>query len=195
MRSRKSSQVGDTLINSTDQARATTITVADTLGQTNSVGLGFAAGWELFTALNQFFDRAHGRPWRASYTFTKPVRVQCPPHTACRVIASEPMFMDKGEVNITRGDITWRVRNVSFVSPDPTGTPAYRVAQTPIKQLTVGPGQWAPPSVLSGSLARAGRSASALASPPRMLSARALARARPSLEVRTTQDERFATVT
>ncbi len=142
-------QVGETLINVSPQVQTATVNVADTVGQTNSVGLTLSKRWRIYAALDHAIAVTHGHHWVPSHTFTQRIRVRCPARTACQVMASEPMLLDRGETRITLGGTTWRLRDLAFASPDRDRSPAYAIEQSPLARRDAGRREWGSRTVLS----------------------------------------------
>jgi hypothetical protein len=122
-------QVGNALINNTDEQQETTVTVADTVGSTDSVEVGLKVGGKLAELLDVEISAKYAHEWTQEHTFSQDVRVFCPAHHKCWINAVAPMYRDTGNFTVTLGNTTWNLQGVYFDSPDPTRGGAYSVEE------------------------------------------------------------------
>lgn len=130
-----SHEVGSALVNNTDQTQDTTISTSDTVGNSNSVGVKVSVetGLTLFgQELKTKIEGSYGHTWTSSHEFSQSVSVHCPAHHRCALFATQPMWRTTGDFTLTMGNTTWHLHNVSFDTPDTTGSGAYEVDSTPL---------------------------------------------------------------
>jgi hypothetical protein len=120
-------QVGNALINNTDEEQETDVTISDTVGSTDSVEISVKVGAKLFKVVDVSVTAKYSHEWTREHTFEQKVRVRCPAHTKCWIMGIAPMLRDTGDFHLTLGNTTWNVRGVYFDSPDPNGNGAYEV--------------------------------------------------------------------
>jgi hypothetical protein len=120
-------QVGDALINNSDEPQETKITVEDKVGSSDSVEVGVKAGGKLFELLDVEISAKYDHEWTQEHTFSQEVRVDCPAHHKCWIDAVAPMYRDTGNFTVTLGNTTWNLTGVYFDSPDPTRGGSYSV--------------------------------------------------------------------
>ncbi len=131
--------VGNALINSTDEAQSYSVSVSDTVKETNSVNISIAVKFKL-TAFGQELENSitasYGHIWETSHAFTQTVTVKCPAYHRCLIFATQPMYRTTGNFTLTMGNTTWHLDDVSFLTPNPDGTGAYQVTSEPVKRTT-----------------------------------------------------------
>jgi hypothetical protein len=120
-------QVGNALINNTDERQDTTVTVKDTVGSSDSVEVGVKVGGEIAELLDVEVSAKYGHEWTQEHTFSQDVTVHCPAHHKCWINAVAPMYRDTGNFTVTLGNTTWNLTGVYFDSPDSTRTGSYSV--------------------------------------------------------------------
>jgi hypothetical protein len=125
-------QVGDALVNNTDEDQDTSIATTDTLQESNSLSISASAETDIFETVKVKVTAAYGHVWTTSHTFTQTVDVHCPAHNRCSISATEPMLRDTGDFTLTTGNTTWQLRDVYFDTPDPDGNGAYIVNSQPL---------------------------------------------------------------
>jgi hypothetical protein len=124
-------QVGDALINNTDEEQETTINASDTVGSSDSVSVSLSAETTLFETVTVAIETSYNHTWTDSKTFSQSVDVHCPAHNRCVILATQPMLRDAGDFTVTLDNTTWHLRDVYFDTPDPTGNGgAYEVDST-----------------------------------------------------------------
>jgi hypothetical protein len=120
-------QVGNALINNTDEPQETRVTVEDTVGSSDSVEVGVKVGGEIAELLDVEISAKYDHKWTQEHTFSQEVRVDCPAHHKCWINAVAPMYRDTGNFTVTLGNTTWNLTGVYFDSPDPTRGGSYSV--------------------------------------------------------------------
>jgi hypothetical protein len=125
-------QVGNALINNTDEEQETEIRVEDTVGSSNSVGVDMKLGGKLFKVVEVAITGKYEHEWSTEHTFEQSVTVHCPPRSKCWISATSPMLRDTGNFTIKLGNTTWNLTGVYFDSPNPNGNGAYQVDSRPL---------------------------------------------------------------
>ena len=122
-----SHQVGNALVNNTDEDQDTSIAISDAVGSSDSVGTKVSLEAKLGTIVKASIEASYDHEWTTEHTFRQTVDVHCPPHNKCTIMATAPMLRDTGDFTLTMANTTWHLRDVSFDSPDPSGNGAYEV--------------------------------------------------------------------
>jgi hypothetical protein len=120
-------QVGNALINTTDETQDTRVAVEDKVGSSDSVEVGVTAGGKLFELLDVEVSAKYDHKWTQEHTFSQDVTVHCPAHHKCWIDGVAPMYRDTGNFTVTMGNTTWNLTGVYFDSPDPTRSGSYQV--------------------------------------------------------------------
>jgi hypothetical protein len=122
-------QVGNALINNTDETQETRVTVEDKVGSSDSVEVGLTVGGEIAKLLEVEISAKYDHEWTQEHTFSQEVRVDCPAHHKCWINAVAPMYRDTGNFIVTLGNTTWNLTGVYFDSPDSTRGGSYSVEE------------------------------------------------------------------
>jgi hypothetical protein len=120
-------QVGNALINTTDVDQDTRVTISDTVGSSDSVGVDVKAGGKIAGIVDASITAKYSHEWTREHTFTQDVTVHCPPHSKCSIMDTAPMLRDTGNFTVDLGNTTWNLPGVYFDSPNPAGNGAFLV--------------------------------------------------------------------
>jgi Ca2+-binding RTX toxin-like protein len=127
-----SHQVGNALINNTDEEQETDVKISDTVGSTDSVEISLKAGAKILDVVEVSITAKYSHEWTREHTFEQRVTVNCKAHTKCWIMGTAPMLRDTGDFRLTLGNTTWNLPGVYFDSPDPNGNGAYEVDSQPL---------------------------------------------------------------
>jgi hypothetical protein len=114
--------VGKPVSNTSDVEDETTLTVKDTVGTTDSVGIDVKVGGKILGVVEASITGKYEHEWTEEHTFSQSVTVRLPPHQKCWVEATSPMLRDTGNFTMKLGNTTWNLTGVYFDTPDPNGT-------------------------------------------------------------------------
>jgi len=130
-------QVGNALINNTDEEQETSIKVEDKVGSTDSVEVGVRVGGKLAEIVDVEIMAKYAHEWTQEHTFGQDVRVHCPARHKCWIDAVAPMLRYTGNFIVTMGNTTWNLSGVYFDSPDPNPGPG-RGAAFKVDECVIG---------------------------------------------------------
>ncbi|WP_427016799.1 hypothetical protein ACQCSX_19155 [Pseudarthrobacter sp. P1] len=114
-------QVGHTYNNPTNMTSRKTVSGQDTVGVSDSLGVGVKVGTTLFGVIDAEISAQYNHEWTKQHTFSESVEADVPPFGSVWLSASEPMIRDTGNFTITMGNTTWHLKDVYFDSPDASG--------------------------------------------------------------------------
>jgi hypothetical protein len=138
-----SHQLGGALVNNSALEQDTRVTISDTVGSSDSVGVDVKAGGKIAGIVDLSVTAKYSHEWTHEHTFTQDVTVHCPPYTKCFILATAPMFRDTGDFTLTLGNTTWNLPGVYLDSPNPNGNGNYEIDTQPLtasQRATLPPG-------------------------------------------------------
>ncbi len=126
-------QVGGSVANDTDNVEVDqAITISDTVGGSNSVGVDVKVGGKIAGVVDVSVTGHYSHEWTYSHTFTQTIHTNVPAHTKVWIDATQPMLRDTGNFAFTLGNTTWNLYGVYFDSPDPNGNSGYVIKSAPL---------------------------------------------------------------
>jgi hypothetical protein len=125
-------QVGNALLNNTDEVQSTEVDVMDAVGSTDSVEVGLTVGGKILGLVDVEVSAKYSHQWTFEHTFTQKTTVNCKPHYKCWITGIAPMLRDTGDFTLNLGNTTWNLHGVYFDSPDPNGNGAYEINEQPL---------------------------------------------------------------
>lgn len=118
-------QVGNALINPSDEKQSTSISVSDTVSESDSVNVSAKLSGGVLTKLasiiNVEITAAYGHSWTNSHTFTQTVTMTVPPHHIGIIYAAQPVYRSWGDFTVKLGNTTYNLKDVYFDTPREDG--------------------------------------------------------------------------
>jgi hypothetical protein len=122
------------LVNNTDTITVpTTINVEDTQTSSDSLGVAGKISAKLGSIINVEISGTYNHTWTSSHKFSQQVGpIQVPPHQAVGVSAAHPFYRVHGDFTIHLEKSTYKLRDVTFDTPNPDGQSLYIVDPLPM---------------------------------------------------------------
>ena len=118
-------QVGGALINPSTEKQSTTISVSDTVSESDSVNVSAKLSGGILTKLasliNVEITAAYGHTWTKTHTFTQSVTMTVPPQHIGTIYATQPVYRSWGDFTVKVGKTTHHLKNVYFDTPRDDG--------------------------------------------------------------------------
>jgi hypothetical protein len=111
-------QVGHTIENHDDTEQTYSVTLKDSVSETDNIGVTAKIGGKLIEIINYEISVTYGHSWTHLREFSESLTVKVPPHYKLRIVATEPLLKDCGEFIVKLGNTTWTVRDACFFTPD-----------------------------------------------------------------------------
>ena len=141
-------QVGKKVKNNSDLPQESVFIVRDLVGTSSSVEVTPSVGVTIAGIVESSLSATYGQTWIQEHEFTQEEHLMIPPREQGWIVATEPMIRNTGDFILTMGNTTWKLRGVSFDSPDKDGSGTFEKfteKMTPQEQAAAPDGLTVPP--------------------------------------------------